>query len=231
MSSNSSTTTAQTVDRDLPDDQFKIEDETEYGEAELQTMERAMDLSNQFEEIKYRTTEDGMVLGKLKNIETSANNDRIVVEIDLPAEGDTERKRFRKPKRWDNNYNFVRWIRYYEYSAETFPQMIDDECKVKVSKPSDGSDYKLFVPEKEKSWRDRIPDPSISPIYTTYKESGVPFFLGIGSVLFAITTLFTISGTIHLMPTRIEEAAVLLSLAFVFILIIATEAAIQKEHR
>jgi len=95
-------------ERSLPDDQVKIENEDEYEETELQTMERAMDLSKQFEEVKQRTVEDGMVLGKLVDIQTSANNDRISVEIDLPAEGDTERKRFRKPKRWSDEYNFVR---------------------------------------------------------------------------------------------------------------------------
>ena len=219
------------TDRSLPDDQVQIEDETEYDEAELQTMERAMDLSNQFEEIKYRTTEDGMVLGKLKNIETSANNDRIVVEIDLPAEGDTKTTRFRKPKRWDNNYDFVRWIQHYNYSAETFPQMIDDECKVKVSKPSDGSDYKLFVPEKEKSWRDRISNLSIQPLYTKYKKSGAPVFQGIAAVSFLITTGFTAIGAIHLMPTKIGEIVALLSFALIVALIAVIEDDIQRKHR
>jgi len=192
-------------ERSLPDDQVKIENEDEYEETELQTMERAMDLSKQFEEVKQRTVEDGMVLGKLVDIQTSANNDRISVEIDLPAEGDAERKRFRKPKRWSDEYNFVRWIKYYGYDADSFPNMIKDDCKVKVKKPSEGGDYELFVPEGERSYKEKISSLWGGTIWQPYKE-GPPVM----QVTSFITTLsiagFMALGTIHLFPSRVDEA-------------------------
>jgi len=156
-------------ERSLPEDQVKIENEDKYEETELQTMERAMDLSKQFEQVKQRTVENGMVLGKLVDIQTSANNDRISVEIDLPAEGDTEKTRFRKPKRWSEEYKFVRWIKHYGYDADSFPNMIQDECKVKVSKPSDNSEYELFVPEKDESYREKISMSWDNSIWKGYK--------------------------------------------------------------
>jgi len=187
-------------ERSLPDDQVKIENEDEYEETELQTMERAMDLSKQFEEVKQRTVEDGMVLGKLVDIQTSANNDRISVEIDLPAEGDTERKRFRKPKRWSDEYNFVRWIKYYGYDADSFPNMIKDDCKVKVKKPSEGGDYELFVPENK-----NISDLWGISFWEKYKQG--PPLIQVASFITTFSIAgFMALGTIHLFPSRVDEA-------------------------
>jgi hypothetical protein len=219
---------SKSTNRNLPDDQVQIENKDEYEEAELQTMERAMDLSKQFEEVKQRTVEDGMVHGKLVDIQTSANNDRIVVEIDLPAEGDTEQTRFRKPKRWSDKYNFVRWIKYYDYTADSFPNMVKDHCKVEVKKPSETGDYELFVPERERGYRDRIPVPSIPPIYTSYKESKLPIFQWTGLVSWVITTGFTLTGTIHLMPTKTEETMAIIALGLVLLLIGLIEDHIQR---
>ena len=192
-------------ERSLPDDQVKIENEDEYEETELQTMERAMDLSKQFEEVKQRTVEDGMVLGKLVDIQTSANNDRISVEIDLPAEGDTERKRFRKPKRWSDEYNFVRWIKYYGYDADSFPNMIKDDCKVKVKKPSEGGDYELFIPEGQKSYTEKITSLWGKSIWQRYKEG--PPVMQVASFIATFSIAgFMALGTIHLFPSRVDEA-------------------------
>lgn len=135
------------VKRTLPDEQRKVPDDESSDEVELQTMERAEELSSQFEAIKDRTVDDDMVLGQLKDIETSSTNSKVIVTIDLPGEGMDMEKRFDKPKVWSNRYKFVRWIRHYDYDADSFPLMLDDECKVKVVR--DGNrEYKLFIPEE-----------------------------------------------------------------------------------
>lgn len=215
MSSNSSTTTAQTVDRDLPDDQFKIEDETEYGEAELQTMERAMDLSKQFERIKDNTVEDGMVLGELSYINTSENSSRIIISIDLPAEGMPIKKRFRKPKRWSDEYAFVRWIRHYGYDAETFPQMIDDKCKVKVEEEANGGDYTVFVPDESRGLRSRAPD--VSPIewYLDKQEPIVGSVIGLATVIVGVGLATTLIQTQYSAPQEFGIFGIMALLALV----------------
>jgi len=222
-STSDTITMSASPDRDLPDDQVQIENEDEYEKSELQTMERAMNLSKQFEEVKRRTVEDGMVLGKLVDIQTSANNDRISVEIDLPAEGDTKQKRFRKPKQWSNKYDFVRWIKHYGYTADSFPNMIKDDCKVKVKQPSESGDYELFIPEQRKSWWDKISDVSIPPAYRIYKKSGVPIFQTIAAIAYVVISGLTAIGSIHLMPSPQGELVVVGGLSFVLMLIVVIE--------
>jgi hypothetical protein len=222
---------SKSTNRSLPDDQVQIDDEEQYEEAEMQTMKRAMGVSKQFEEIKARTIDDGMILGKITDINTSPTNQKIVIEIKVPATDEPKQKRFQKPKRWTDDYAIVRWIQHYGYTADSFPNMVDDDCKVKVEEVSNGDGYEVFIPEKKKNWRDKISDPSIPPLYTTYKESGIPFFQGIGLVSFLITLGFTATGTVHLMPTKTEELIAILSFAIILILITEIEDDIQSEYR
>lgn len=215
-------------ERSLPESQVKVENEDEYEEAELQTMERAMDLSKQFEEVKQRTVENGMILGKLVDIQTSANNDRISVEIDLPAEGDTEQERFRKPKRWSDEYNFVRWIRHYGYDADSFPNMIQDECKVKVKKPSESGDYDLFVPGEETSYREKT---SLwgETIWQRYKQG--PPVMRVASYIATFSIAgFMALGTIHLFPSRAENAFSVLVMILISVGVMMIEDDIQGRN-
>lgn len=217
-------------ERSLPDDQVKIENEDKYEETELQTMERAMDLSKQFEQVKQRTVENGMVLGKLVDIQTSANNDRISVEIDLPAEGDTEKTRFRKPKRWSEEYKFVRWIKHYGYDADSFPNMVQDECKVKVSKPSDNSGYELFVPEKEESYRDKLSSLQGRSIWQAYKV-GPPILQVTSFITVFCVAGFMALGTIHLFESGVEEAFSVIIMVLIASAIMMVEDDIQNGRR
>lgn len=134
--------------RELPNDQQRIDDEDRKDESQLQTMQRAEELSSQFEDIKDRTVDDNVVLGQLKDINTSETNSTIVVEIDLPGEGVSKDKRFDKPKVWSEDYKFVRWIHHYDYDADSFPNMIEDQCRVKVLRGGN-KEYEVFVPEQE----------------------------------------------------------------------------------
>jgi hypothetical protein len=219
---------SKSTNRSLPDDQVQIDDEEQYEKAELQTMKRAMGISKQFEEIKTRTIDDGMILGKITDINTSPTNQKIVIEIEVPATDEPKQKRFQKPKRWTDEYAIVRWIQHYGYTADSFPNMVDDDCKVKVEEVSNGDGYKVFIPEKKKNWRDRIPNPSIPPLYTSYKKSDVKILQAVGIVSWVITTLFTISGTIPLMPTKFEELIAVVSLALIVILIAVIEDRIKR---
>lgn len=134
--------------RELPPSQQKMDsDIDEDDDLSMQTMERANELSRQYESIKDRTVDDNTVLGKIEDIDTSHNNNRIIIHVDVPAQGSNKMFRFKKPKLWSRDYEFVRWIQHYNYDADSFPNMLQDSCKVKVTKDGDGS-YDLYIPEK-----------------------------------------------------------------------------------
>lgn len=198
--------------RTLPDEQQQIDDEDRKDRVELQTMERAENLSEQFEEIKDRTVDDDdVVLGRLADIETSANNDRIVVSIDLPAEGSDKTERFRKPKVWNDRYKFVRWIRHYGYDADSFPNMIRDDCRVRVLKDS-ATDYELFVPERDDD--DGVVDTAgrafgamqtavVRPI-DAYLSQDAPYVTAVNVLTWLVLGSATLSGLVTL-PMSAEE--------------------------
>jgi len=147
-SSNSTTTSnSSSVDRELPDEQYQLDEDADLDEGEIQTMEQAMRISERFEHIKDHTVDDGLVLGTVKEINTSPGNNRLVISIEIPAEDHPEQFRFKKPKVWSEKYRFVRWVREYGYDAESFPNMIEDKCRVKVENIQDSEDYELYVPE------------------------------------------------------------------------------------
>lgn len=133
--------------RELPENQRKIEEGKEKEESDMMAMDRAIKISSQMETVKDRTINENTVLGEIEDINTSSTNNRIFVDIDLPGEGSNMTKRFNKPKVWSDDYKFVRWIREYGYDADSFPNMLRDNCKVKVSK--EDSSYTLYIPEKE----------------------------------------------------------------------------------
>lgn len=143
------------AERKLPDDQNKVPDDADEEDTDLMTMERAENLAQQYESIKDRTVDENTVLGKLKDIDTSRNNDRIIVTIDLPAEDSNKQFRFRKPKVWTDEYEFVRWIQHYGYDADSFPSMLRDDCRVKVQREGT-TEYDLYVPEKSTPIRTRV---------------------------------------------------------------------------
>lgn len=134
------------VTREFDDEQYKLEDGDEEGETDIQTMERANELSKQYESIKDRTLGDNLVAGRLEDIDTSPANNNINVLVDLPGEGNNKTFRFKKPKVWSSEYDFVRWIQYYGYDADSFPNMLKGQCDVEVKNLGD-EEYKLYIPD------------------------------------------------------------------------------------
>jgi|APHM01.1.fsa_nt_gi hypothetical protein len=159
---NTNTDTNTMSDRALPEDQVQMDDADANEDAELQPMDRAENLSRHYEEVKQRTVEDGVVLGKLEDINTARGNNRIVVDIDLPAEDSNKQFRFRDPAYWTDDFEFVRWVRSYGYTDESFPLMLEDDCEVKVEKgnKSAGEKYELVIPDAD-------PEPISSQIKKT----------------------------------------------------------------
>lgn len=137
---------AEEVTREFDDEQYKLEDGDEEGDTDLQTMERANELSKQYESIKDRTLGDSLVAGRLEDIDTSPANNNIVVIVDLPGEGNYKKFRFKKPKVWSREYDFVRWIQYYGYDADSFPNMLKGQCDVEVKNIGD-EEYELYIPD------------------------------------------------------------------------------------
>lgn len=207
------------VQRSLPDEQVKVTDADSEEAVDLQTMERAEELSNQYETIKDRTVDSNTVLGLLTDIDTSANNDRIIVTVDLPAEGHDKTFRFRKPKVWANQYQFVRWIRYYDYDADSFPNMLQDECKVKVTKKEGG--YDLYIPEQgveAMNILNHIPRLG-SYLKARYVEVGIPISL------FALTALvlyaIALGGQLMTLGLRAEQFTALFIICVVILIVVA----------
>jgi hypothetical protein len=135
-------------------------------------MERAQELSAHYEKIKDNTIDDSTVYGKVKSINTSTGSKKIVVDIDLPAKGTVKQTRFDKPKVWSEDYDFVRWIRYYGYDADSFPSMLEDKCKVKVE--TDGGKYDLYIPDQRK-YRSKVVD-TINGVKEWYLETPMALY-------------------------------------------------------
>lgn len=151
---------SETVTREFDDEQYKLEDGDEEGDTDMQTMERANEISRQYESIKDRTLGDNLVAGRLEDIDTSPANSNINVLVDLPGEGNNKTFRFKKPKVWSRDYDFVRWIQYYGYDADSFPNMLKGQCDVEVKNIGD-EEYELFIPEynsRREKIKGSIPD-------------------------------------------------------------------------
>lgn len=161
--------------RDLPDEQRKTADVNDDENLDLQTMERANDIAQQYETIKDRTVDDDTVLGRIIDINTSVNNSRIIIEVAVPGEGTAQDFRFRKPKVWSEEYKFVRWLHHYGYDADTIPNMLKDECKVRVSREEKGS-YNLYVPEYDAPIRAQLKEKRTA-FYKWYLTSNFTFWV------------------------------------------------------
>lgn len=142
--------------REFDDEQYKLEEGDDEGDTDMQTMERANELARQYEDIKDRTLGENLVAGRLEDIDTSPANNNIVVIVDLPGEGNYKKFRFKKPKVWSREYDFVRWIQYYGYDADSFPNMLKGQCDVEVKNLGDEK-YELFIPEYDNR-REHIKD-------------------------------------------------------------------------
>lgn len=148
------------------DGRYELDHELDPGEtdgepAELMPYERAQELSEHFEDIGRRTIAPGVVLGRVVSIDSSKNNAKIAVDVDVPAEPDAQRTFFDKPKSWDRGYAFVRFVEGYGYSRSNFAAMIEDGVEVKVKRQED--DYEIVVPkntrERTRSRLSRITAP------------------------------------------------------------------------
>lgn len=221
--------------RTLPDDQQRIDEDERKDESSLQTMERAEELSSQFETIKSRTVNDGMVLGRLKDIDTSRTSSTIIVSIDLPGEGIKEKKRFDKPKVWSDRYKFVRWIRHYGYTADSFPSMLEDKCKVKVQREGN-KEYEVFIPEVDESAVEVIKSAIAKPfsvgnsIVENYKRSSSPdisLTIGFSIILFGIAVMTSIIE-VGVAPIPIF-GAIIISLLATVVLGATEEAMLQDD--
>lgn len=174
-------------DEAIPEtDENEMSDELEElsdDDIDIQTYKRANEISQQFETIKDRTISDGVVEGKVKEIDTSPANGNVVVTVDVPSSTSDETFRFSKPKVWSKRYEFVRWVRHYGYNADSFPNMLKDGCEVKVSR-ADNS-FELVVPSTKK---ERITDP-ISNTWNWYTDTAHPLsfvsFYGIIGIIVA----------------------------------------------
>lgn len=180
--------------RELPDEQSKIEDDDRKDDPDIQTMERAEELADQYETIKDRTVDENTVLGHVKEIDTARSNNNIVVTVDLPAEESDKQFRFKKPKVWSDDYDFVRWIKYYDYDADSFPLMLEDDCEVEVSKDTDG--YDLVIPENDSHSIDASNateklHQAYKHISVVYIENGVP----ISSIIMLSLIIHSISAS------------------------------------
>ena len=183
----------ESVTREFDDEQYKLEEGDEEGDTDLQTMERANELSRQYEEIKDRTVDSDTVLGKLTKIDTSPGNNNIILTVDLPAESSNEQFRFKKPKVWSNDYKFVRWIQMYDYDADSFPNMIEDHCRVKVKQVNSG-EYELIIPQRNRvkvsskldSYKETYLD-NTNPEYYLTSYMAISWFML--SILFASTVI------------------------------------------
>jgi len=205
------------VERELPDDQ-KMSDEERKEESEIMTMERAENLSSQYESIKDRTIDENTVLGKLQDINTSPANGNIIVSIDLPAESDHKEFRFNKPKVWSNRYDFVRWIRYYDYDADSFPNMLKDDCRVKVSKGQKSSEYNLMIPNT--STRRRRAYKFVKETISEYREMEALYITGVTATASLIYAILLVTGLISIgLSTTSSIGTVLIS--FVLIGVVA----------
>lgn len=172
----------ESVTREFSDEQYKLDEEQEnQEEVSMQTIERANEISQQYEEIKDRTLGDGMVAGRLEDIDTSPGNDNIVVQVDLPGESADKEFRFKKPKVWTKKYDFVRWIQHYGYDADSFPNMLKGECDVKVENHGN-EDYKLFIPEY-KNRRENVKkkfgggNDKLQSVLEVYRDSGSDLYI------------------------------------------------------
>jgi hypothetical protein len=164
--------------RTLPDEQKQVDPDVDDRETQLQTLEQAEHLSEHFDEIKTRTTENGDVEGVVKAINMATTNGTVAVEIDIPGRENNKTVNFEKPRSWTEQYDFVRWIRHYGYTADTIPNMLENDCRVAVN-VEDGS-YSLYVPPQSR--RDRIRGvgrransilPDIGALLKRYAESDV----------------------------------------------------------
>lgn len=208
--------------RQLSDDQYKIDDDAGEEDVEIQTMERAMELSKQYEEIKDRTVDDDTVLGELKSIDSSPANNNIVINVDIPASSSNKTFRFTKPRAWSEKYEFVRWIKHYGYDADSFPNMLKDDCEVKVMRKDNNKDYELFIPNDEKKhhyWNKLTTKYQLLKEkwkYSTEIHSYISFYAIASWVVYTLSVLSNLIG----LPFGIEPTQILGVLAIGFILIL-----------
>lgn len=189
--------TQKEVERKLPDEQNKLDEEAD--DNFMQTMERANELSKQYEEIKDRTLGNGLVAGKLEDIDTSPANNNIIVTVDLPGEGNVKQFRFKKPKVWSEKYKFVRWIHYYGYDADSFPNMLKSDCEVEVENMG-GEEYSLFVPERKESIKETASTIKVkmANVFDLYRESNNNLYIShISGVMYTICILLWITPMIN----------------------------------
>lgn len=132
------------IERELPSEQDK--NGAKDGDVNLQSYEKAQELSQQFEDIQTATIGDNLLRGTVSAIESSPNNAAISVEVDLPAETDDIQFFLDKPKSWNREYDFVRWVEDHGYQAGDFEGMIEKGVRVEVRQEDD--EYELVIPER-----------------------------------------------------------------------------------
>lgn len=213
-------TMSQQTQRQLPDEQNSIPDN---AQGDLQTMERAMNLADQYETIKDRTVDDDTVLGRITDINTSRNNDRIIITIDVPGDDSNKEFRFRKPKVWSERYDFIRWIRHYGYDADSFPNMLRDDCKVKVLQ-DENREYNLYIPPKSGFRLDGVKQTAIDlkELYLSYRIRVWPVLL----IALSIRSIAVATGLVGFSGGVVEQVG----MTFIGFIIIALIAIVEEDE-
>lgn len=174
-------------DRSIPEEQRKIDEDKDSGE--LTPYEEAQDLSQEFAHIDRRTVDDDTVLCDVKGIYKASTGGSIAVEVDLPGPDEsTKTFNFEAPKVWSGVYGFVRWVEHYGFSSSNFEAMIQEDVEVKVQKPDDLGEYKLFIPEQDVSVLDRV-----TVTFQKAKENVVQLFDGVDQGILFIFTSFVVT--------------------------------------
>lgn len=130
--------------REIPESQRKILDED--ADDELRTMERAEELADHYQTIKDRTIDNETGVGFVKSIDTTKKNGAVSIKIDIPSHPEDKQYTMSKARLWTYDYQFVRWVEYYGYNADSFPSMIEDRVKVKLVDKN--GEFEIYIPPK-----------------------------------------------------------------------------------
>lgn len=129
--------------RRLPDEQIPDGEIKPDNDAALMPMERAQEIADRLTDVERATNSDGTITGQVTAIDTTKNNNRFAVTVTIPP-GREKTFYLEKPRIWTEDYEFVRFMEYYGYTASSTAAMIRDNVKVEVM--IEDGEYELFVP-------------------------------------------------------------------------------------